>query len=304
MTGVFGPDLLAASVRIATPLILAAMGGIFCMRARVFNIALEGFMLVGAFVAIVFVDLFSGSALAGLIGGALAGVVVAAVYAVAVVRFKADQIVAAIAINVLALGGTSFFLKSLFGISGAYRPLDLQKLPSIHLGFVERIPIVGELLSGHTPTVYFAFLVVVLAHLTLFRTPFGLAVRSVGEHEEAATSVGLSPSWIKVGAILTSGILAGIAGAHISTAIVSEFTEDMIQGRGFTAFTAIVFGAEYPVLVFLACLLFGLAEALGIRIEIVGFGLPPSILKMFPYILAVVALVIGSAINKRRRLAR
>jgi general nucleoside transport system permease protein len=303
MTGVFGPDLLAASIRIATPLILAAMGGIFCMRARVFNIALEGFMLVGAFAAIVFVDLSGGSAVVGLLGGALAGTVIAGIYALAVVRFKADQIVAAIAINVLALGGTSFFLKSLFGISGAFRPLNLRKLPSIDLGFIGEIPILGELLSGHTPTVYFAFLVVILAHVTLFRTPFGLAVRSVGEHEAAARSVGLSPEWIKVGAILASGVLAGIAGAHISTSIVSEFTEDMIQGRGFTAFTAIVFGAEYPVLVFLASLLFGAAEALGIRIEIVGFGLPSSILKMFPYILAVVALVVGSAINKRRRVS-
>lgn len=300
MTNIVGPDLLAASVRIATPLILAAMGGIFCMRARVFNIALEGFMLVGAFTAIVFVDLFGGSAMAGVLGGAVAGTAVAMIYTVAVVRFNADQIVAAIGINVLALGGTSFFLKSLFGISGAYRPIELRRLPILHFGWVERIPLIGELLSGHTATVYFALLVVVVAHIALFRTPFGLSVRSVGEHEEAARSVGISPGLTKVRAILISGVLAGIAGAHVSIAIVSEFTEDMIQGRGFTAFTAIVFGAESPVLVFLACLLFGLAEALGIRIEIVGFGMPPSILKMFPYILAVVALAIGSAITKRR----
>lgn len=302
MTGLITVDVMAASARIATPLILAAMGGILCLRARIFNIALEGFMLTGAFAAVLFVDLFAGSGVAGLVGGAVAGMLISILYALAVVRFRADQIVAAIAINILALGATSFFLTSIFNVAGAFRPANLIKLRAFRVPLIEHIPLLGEMLSGHVPTVYLAYVLVIIMFIVLYQTPFGLSVRSVGEHEEAAKTAGLSPPWIKVWAILSSGVLAGLAGAHISTLVVSEFTEDMIQGRGFTAFTAVVFGAERPVPVFFACLLFGLAEAVGIRIEIAGFGMPPSILKMFPYALAVVALVIGSAISEKRQL--
>ncbi len=298
----FDPDIFASALRIATPLILAAMGGLLCMRARIFNIALEGFMLVGAFCAIVFVDLTHGSAFMGLIGGLIAGLLVSAIYAVALIRFHADQIVAGIAINVLALGGTSFFLKTLFGISGAYRPETLHKLNAISIPILSKVPVLGPALSVHVPTVYFSLFLVVITFILLFKTPFGLAVRSVGEYPDAARTAGIRPWLIYTLVILWSGALSGLAGAHISTSIVSEFTEGMVQGRGFTAFTAIIFGAEHPVWSLIACLLFGFAESLGIRIEISGAGLPPSILKMFPYILAVLVLTVSSGMNMKRKM--
>ena len=302
MSMLFDPDIFASSLRIATPLILTAMGGLLCMRARIFNIALEGFMLVGAFCAIVFVDLTNGNAFMGLLGGLIAGLLTSAIYALALIRFKADQIVAGIAINVLGFGGTSFFLKTLFGISGAYRPETLHKLAAIRIPLLSNVPILGPALSVHVPTVYFALLMVVITFILLFKTPFGLAVQSIGEHPDAARTAGIRPWVIQTLVILWSGALSGLAGAHISTSIVSEFTEGMIQGRGFTAFTAIIFGAEHPLWSFIACLLFGFAEALGIRIEISGLGLPPSILKMFPYILAVLVLTISSGMSMKRKM--
>jgi len=300
MLDLFDPGLLAATLRIATPLVLAAMGGVLCMQAGIFNIGLEGFMLMGAFFAIFTVDRI-GSTVLGLVGGLVAGTVLGLVYGVAVLRYQADEIVAGIAINLLALGMTTFLLKTAFGASGVSRPMDMEMLPSVAIPLVKDIPVLGAALSGHTPLVYLSFGVVILTYIILFKTPFGLAVRSAGEKPEAARTAGIDPLRIKMLTILWSGALCGLAGAHLATGYVSEFSENMTQGRGFTAFTAIIFGANNPVWTFLACQVFAFADALGIRIQLEQFGLPPSILKMFPYVLAITVLTISSAVRLRRR---
>jgi general nucleoside transport system permease protein len=297
--GLFNAELLSASVRIATPLILAALGGLLCMRASVFNIALEGMMLTGAFFAIVVVDR-TGSTPLGLVGGVISGIVVGVIFAVATIRFKADHIVTGIAINLGAIGVTGFALKAIFGISGQYQPSNMKALDPIDLPFVRDIPILGPMLNNHTPVIYLSLLMVVVTQILLFRTPFGLAVRSVGEYPDAARTSGIWPERVQWLVILWSGALCGLAGAHLSTGYVSQFTERMSAGRGFTAFTAIVFGASHPVYTFIACLIFGFAEALGFRIQLEGFGLPPSLVQAFPYVLAIVVLTVSSAIRMRR----
>jgi simple sugar transport system permease protein len=256
-------------------------------------------MLIGAFFAIYTVDR-AGSTVLGLLGGVLAGAVLGLIYGVAVLRYKADEIVAGIAINLMALGTTTFLLKTAFGASGVYRPMDMVTLPPLVIPLVKDIPILGEALSGHNPLVYASFLIVIITYVLLFKTPFGLGVRSTGEEPEAARTAGINPQRIKMLTILWSGALCGLAGAHLSTGYVSEFSENMTQGRGFTAFTAIIFGNNHPVWTFLACLVFAVADALGIRVQLEGFGLPPSILKMFPYVLAIVVLTISSAVRKRQ----
>lgn len=299
MNGVLDPDVLAATVRISTPIVLAAMGGLLCMRAAVFNIALEGLMLVGAFFAI-YVAHVSGSVPLGIVGAIGAGMLTSTLFGIAVLRFRADVIIASIAINLLALGGTTFLLRTLFSASGVVRPVGLEPLPALTIPVIDDIPILGPIISGHTPLVYGAFIIVALTYFVLFRSSFGLAVRSVGEAPGAVKTAGIDPDRIRMTTIIWSGALCGLAGAHLSTGYVFEFSENMVQGRGYTAFTAIVFGAEHPVWTFLASLVFALAEALGIRMQLADIGVPPSILNTFPYIFAIIVLTLGSALRQRR----
>lgn len=299
MATIFDPDMLASTVRISTPILIAAMGGLICMRAAVFNIGLEGFMLIGAFFAIYVAELV-GSVVAGFLGAMIAGMILSLIYGLAVIRYKVDVIIAGIAINLMALGMTAFFLRTLFGSSGVFRPSTLEPLPVLRIPIIEEIPLLGPFISGHTPLVYAGFCLVVITYIVLYRTPFGLVVRTVGEAPEAARTAGLDPDRAKMMAILWSGALCGLAGAHLSTGYVFEFSENMVQGRGFAAFTAIVFGAEHPIWTSLACLIFAFADAFGIRLQLEAIGLPPSIVKMFPYVFAIIVLTVGSAMRRRK----
>jgi simple sugar transport system permease protein len=307
--GVFDLDILAASIRVSIPIMLAALGGLLCLRAGVFNIALEGQMLAGSFVAIVVTEatvsvgrsLGITSTWFGIIGGLLGGLALSMVFAVSILRFKADHIVAGIAINLLALGVTGFALKTIFDAQGVFRPTDMVPLPKIILPVIKDIPFVGQTISGHTPLVYLTFVIVGITWVALYRMPSGLRLRSVGEQADAARTAGIDVDRVRYKAIAWSGLLCGLAGAHLSLGYASEFTENMTQGRGFTAFVAAIFGQLDPILTMFASLLFGFAEALGLRIQLEGFGISPAIVQMFPYILAVVVLTISSGLNLKRR---
>jgi simple sugar transport system permease protein len=307
--GLFDLDIFAASIRVSIPIMLAALGGLLCLRAGVFNIALEGQMLVGSFTAIVVTEWTVGigqtlglpSTWFGIIGGLLGGLALSMVFAVSILRYRADHIVAGIAINLLALGVTGFALKTIFDAQGVFRPTDMVPLPKIMFPVIEDIPLVGETISGHTPLVYLTFVIVGITWVALYRMPRGLNLRSVGEQPDAARTAGIGVHRVRYQAIAWSGLLCGLAGAHLSLGYASEFTENMTQGRGFTAFVAAIFGQLDPILTMLASLVFGFAEALGLRIQLEGIGLSPAIVQMFPYILAVVVLTISSGLNLRRR---
>jgi general nucleoside transport system permease protein len=292
-------DLFASAIRIATPVLFAALGGLLCMRAGVYNIALEGQMLAGAFAAIA-VTQATGSTWLGILGGLAAGVAMSLVFAVAVVRFKANDIVASLAVNLLASGLTAFLLTTFFDVEGVYRPENFRPLPAVQVPLLGDIPAVGDVLSGQTPLVYLGFFLVAALYVLIYRRPFGLALRAVGEHADAARTSGISPARVKTMAIALSGALCGLGGAHLSLGYASEFTNNMTQGRGFTAFAAAVFGQLDPFLTMLAALLFGFAEALGVRVQLEGIGLPPSIVQMLPYLLALLALTVSSAVAVRR----
>ncbi|MBS4208212.1 ABC transporter permease [Bacillus sp. FJAT-50079] len=297
----FNADILAATFRIATPILLAALGGILCQRAGVFNIGLEGMMLVGSFSGIAAIQFAGGSMWAGLVGAMIAGLFISLIFAIVIINFKADHIIASIGINLLSLGLTTFLLKTLFGASGSFRPEVMNKMSVIKIPLIKDIPIIGPAIGIQHPITYFALIMVAITAIILFRTSFGLSIRSVGEMPEAARTAGIKPELVKFIVILWSGALCGLAGAHLSISIVSEFSANMVQGRGFTAFTAVIFGGAHPILTWLVTLLFGFADALGIRIELEGIGLSPSILKMYPYILAIIVLTISAAIQKKRR---
>lgn len=292
-------DVLSATLRIATPLILMGLGGLLCERAGVFNIALEGFALMGAFMAIVFVQYSGGSVWLGMFGAILSGIIFSSIFALFVTRFKADAIITSIAINMLSAGLTTFLLRTMFDVQGSFRPDVINKLRPITIPLIDKIPILGSF-SGHNVVTYLALALMVVIFVILFKTKMGLNICAVGESEDAARTAGVSPMKIKWIVILTSGALSALAGAFLSTNIVSQFSEHMLQGRGFTAYTAVIFGAAHPILVGLAAMLFGFADAVGIRLELLSTGISPSLIKMFPFLLAIFALALSAYSAKRK----
>lgn len=292
-------ELLSSTIRITTPVLLMAMGGMICERANVFNIALEGIALVGAFFAIAFVSFTGGNVWVGLLGGILFGVIYSALFAVMITRFKANHIITSIALNTLAAGLTQFLLRAIFDSQGTYTPPVINKLSNIEIPGIDSIPLVSAI-SGHSIVTYVAIIVVIALYIYLYKTSAGLRLWSVGESEDAARTAGVNVVATKWKAILFSGALCGLGGAYLSIISVSNFTKGMVAGRGFTAFTAYTFGGATPIGSALASFLFGFAEALGIRIELLGLNIPASIVDMFPYGLALIALAYSSWARTRR----
>ena len=268
-------SLVMSTLRLATPLVLAALGGLFSERAGVINIALEGTMLAGAFAAAA-VTYATGSPWVGLLSGMAAGVLIAAIHAVACIRYKADQVVSGTAINILMFGVPGFLSGALFLSSGSTPQLPKEQL----------IP--------YAPMVM-AALLVPLTWYVLYRTPFGLRLRSVGENPAAADAAGVSVASIRYAGVLLSGMLAGIGGAYLSIGQSSLFTRNMTSGRGFIALAALIFGKWRPVQTMLACLLFGFTEAVSIQMQGVvklpsGEDIPVQFIQIVPYVLTIVVL--------------
>ncbi len=273
MIEILNLTLLYSSIRLATPLLLAALGGLVSERAGVINIALEGLMLAGAFTAASMTH-YAGNPWVGLLSAILAGALVALIHAVACIRFKADQVVSGTAINILMMGVPAM-------LSGAF---------FLSSGSTPQIP--KENLIPYAPVVI-AVLLVPLTWYVLYRTPFGLRLRAVGENPEAADAAGVSVKGMRYTAVLLSGALAGIGGAYLSIGQSSLFTRNMTSGRGFIALAALIFGKWRPVQTMLACLLFGFTEAIAIQLQGVRFGgeeIPNQFIQIIPYVLTIVVL--------------
>lgn len=286
-------ELLAASVRIATPLLLAALGGLLSERAGTFAVGLEGMMLAGAFGGAVATLLLNSSAL-GLAVSAASGACVGAIVAVATEQFRADQMVTGLAVNILALGLTSFLLRGLF--MGRAPVIQLQTLGPVPLPYLSDLPGIGRVLFAQPVLTYAALLLTVAMHFYLMRTRPGLMLRAVGENPEAAFAVGTDPARVRMAAIVAGAALAGMGGAVLSLQEVGTFTDGMTNGRGFIALAAIIVGRWMPFGTLLGCLLFGAVAALELRVQ--GWGLPVSsyVIQMTPYLVALAVLAgIGRA---------
>jgi ABC-type uncharacterized transport system permease subunit len=271
--------LLATTLRAATPLLLASLGGVFSERSGVVNIALEGIMTVGAWAA-VYGSFVSGSAVIGLLVAVVAGIAIAAIHAVASVNFAANQVVSGTAINLLAAGFTEFMMNKVWGQAG--------QSPA-----VTRMPDIGTL----SIFVYIAFVLAVVAHIALWKTSWGLRLRAVGEHPKAADTVGINVYKMRYWGVLLSGVLAGMAGASLSIGLVSRYTNGMVAGRGFIALAAMIFGKWNPLGSLAACLFFALADGLGMIFQSYGVNVPNEFLLMAPYVFTMLALagVVGRA---------
>jgi general nucleoside transport system permease protein len=281
-------ELLAAAIRIATPLLLAALGGILSERAGVFAVGLEGMMLAGAFAATIGAWA-SGSAdvgiLLALVGGAAIGLAVALV----AVRFRADNMVTGLAVNVLALGLTSYLMRV---IAGGAQPVSihLTPLPPVAIPGLSEIPVLGPLLFVHPPLTYLA--VVGCAALTWFlgRTQAGLTLRATGENPEAVFASGASPLFVRMVAVVVCGAIAGLGGAVLSLQQVGAFTDGMTSGRGYLALAALIVGRWTPWGAAAACLVFGGAEAFELRLQSYGVPVSSYIVQMAPYLIALAVL--------------
>lgn len=296
---IFDATLLNSTFRFVTPILLAALGGLICERVGVFNIALEGLMLTGAFAAVVG-SYYAGSAVGGVLAAALAGAALAAIFALFAITLRGDMIVLGIALNLLAAGLTVFLLRTIFGVKGAFQDPSIQGLGKIDLPGLEALPILGPLLSGHSWLIYLSWLLVLGMQLLLFRHALGLRMRGVGEHPEAAATLGVNVTAMRYLAVLLSGALCGLAGAQLSLGNVTLFVENMSAGRGWIAVVAVMFGQAHPLGVFAASLLFGLADSIGFRLQ--GLQMPSQFTGMVPYVVTLVSLFIIEAQRRRRRM--
>jgi simple sugar transport system permease protein len=280
-----GP-LLASTIRFATPLGFAALGGLFSERSGVVNIGLEGMMLISAFAGVVG-SYASGSALVGLATGLAAGLLIGLVHAAVSVSLQADQIISGTAINLLALGGTGFLMETVFG-SGGTSP-RVAAFDPVRIPGLADIPIIGEALFNQSVLVYLLYLLVPLTVFVLRRTRFGLRLRATGEVPEAVDTAGISVVRMRYAGVALSGMLAALGGVYLSMSLLSAFTENMTLGRGFIALAALIFGRWTPVGAIGAALLFGLAQALVVT-RGSDVPIPQEFVAMFPYVLTIIAL--------------
>ncbi len=289
--------LIAATLRAATPLTFAALGGIVSERSGVVNIGLEGMLLMGAFFGFLGADKL-GSWWWGILCGVIAGAGLALVHAFIAIHLRADQIVSGFAANFLALGITGYFFIEVYADQGT--PGEVSNIPTISIPGIRDLGFVGPAIGEMHLLIWVALAFVVLSHLLLFRTPIGLRLRAVGEHPKAADTVGISVYAIRYGAVVLSGALAGLGGVYLSNGITHSFNENLSAGRGFIALAAVIFGRWRPYAALVACLLFGFTEALALRLP-GAYGEDAAWTTLFralPYVvtLIVVAGVVGRSI--------
>ena len=277
--------LLASTIRNSTPLIFAALGGMFSERSGVVNIGLEGLMLISAFAGVVGAHL-TGSALVGLGFGLAAGLIFALIHALMCITFEADQIISGTAIILLALGGTGFLMVQIFG-SGGTSP-RVPGFKEVPIPLLSDIPLIGPALFNQSLLVYLMYLLIPITWFVVFRTPFGLRLRATGEVPEAVDTAGVSVARMRYYGVALSGILAACGGVYLSMGILSAFTEGMTGGRGFIALAALIFGRWNPIGAAGAALLFGFATA--VTFQAPQEVIPLEFIQMLPYILTIVAL--------------
>jgi general nucleoside transport system permease protein len=283
-------EILNSAVRISTPLVAAAMGGLLTYQAGMLNIALDGFMIVAAFAAIA-TAYFTGSLALALVGAIGASILLAALMAVFNIRFKAHIFIAGTAVTFLAYGLTALLLKGVLGQDGVFTSDKIPTFPTLRIPFIDGMPVLGALLSGHTLLVYVIYACVPVVAWCLYQTRWGLRLRVVGEAPEAAAAAGVNVDRVKFQAMLLSGLFCGFAGAYLSLAYVSLFANKMTNERGLIALAAIFFARGNPYLTALVAMLFGAATALSVRMSQMS-GLAPQLLLLIPYVVTVLALVI------------
>ena len=272
----------------------------------IMNIGMDGMMLCGAFFAVLG-SVFLGGWLGGLALALLIGLALGAFFGLFVVKFKSDEYIIGVALNIFAGGLTVFLLRTIFGVAGAFSGNDampIYALPKIHIPLIADIPVLGDLLSSNTLLVYVSWLLVALSYVLIYKTPLGFWMRAAGEHPESLRAAGKSPEGMKYLASILCGLFSGLAGAHLSLGYLTMFTENMSASRGFIAVACVIFGRSNPPKVFLAALLFGFIDALGMRVQ--SFNVSSNLTSLAPYLVTVIMMVwvVWRSERRKRRLAQ
>ncbi len=295
---IFSADFLHSVIRLSTPILFAAMAALISDRAGVLNIGIEGTMLFAALMGVVG-SAFLGGAFWGVLAAAAAGIVFSALVAFFHLKLETNIVLTGIALNLMSGGLTIFILYMLTGDKGVSTGLGSSTVPNLVIPVIDRIPVLGDILSGHNILTYLAFLLTGVIAVFLKHTRLGTYIRAAGENSDSVETAGISVKKIRLGALLISGAIAGLGGAFMSMAYVSMFTKDMVAGRGFIALAAEAMGRGTPGLSMLSALLFGLADALGNNLQL--FNFPSELTRLMPYVFTIFALAVYAAREKKKR---
>lgn len=290
----FSPELLMSTLRLSIPLTLAAVGATICERSGVINLGIEGMMLLGAFSGVLGIHL-TGNPFMGVVFAILGGILSGLLYAVLVLQFKANQSVSGIGLNIFAAGLTVVLTRAVWDTDGLSGSID--QIPNFDLPILSAIPGIGIIFRKQSPYFYLTLLVVFAAWWFLYRTKQGLRLRAIGQHAEAASTVGIPVNKYRYLAIVTCGILCSLGGSYLSIVQNNRFVNDMVAGRGFMALAANIFGGMHPVGSWLASLIFAFAQAVRINLKV---DIPPQFLSMMPYVLTLTVLLLIGLKNRRR----
>lgn len=304
LASILNLGLLQNTLRTATPVVLCALGCLMTDHVGMMNIGCDGMMLIGAFAAVMG-SWVCGSWAMGLVFALALGLILGLFYGVFVIKFKSDEFIIGVALNIFAGGLTTFLLREITGQSGTFHAPEgnISTLPRLNAEWLNGIPVLGELLNNNTLLVYVSWILVAVCWVLLYRTPAGFWLRSAGEHPQSLRSAGRSPELMKYIASLLCGMLACLSGAHLSLGYLSTFSENMSSSRGFIAVACVIFGRSNPPKVFLAALLFGFIDALGMRLQ--SLGISSALTATFPYIgtVLMMVLLVWRTEQKKKKLA-
>lgn len=292
---IFSVSLIYASFRSATPIIYAALCAALTQQADILNVGTEGIMLVGAFTAVA-VSYFSGSWLLGILVAMLAGVIISSIMAVGHIKYKAEICAIGMGINLFALAITKLMLNIIFKTSGTFTDPEVKAIPKVHMAFLDNNSILNSIFNDWSVTEWFVIVLIIVLTYILYKTRWGLRVRAVGKFPMAAQTAGINVNAMKYQAILISGLIGGLAGAHLSLGYSTMFTENMTSNRGFMGVAAMFFGGAHPALTALGCLVFGISDSIGARLQ--AYGVPSQFVLLMPYVVTIVVLTI-SMISKK-----
>ena len=300
LNAIFSTSFGFSVLRVTTPIIFAAMAALITNKAGVMNIALEAIMLFGAFFGTV-VSAWTQNAFFGVLAAIGAGIILSMLMAFFAFRMKADLILTGIALNTFASGSTVFLMYMVCNDKASTSGLPSCNVPSIDLPLIKSIPVIGEMISGHSLLTYLAFFSVIVVWILIYKTPLGLRIRAVGENAHAAESVGIKVMNVQFIALFLSGIFAGLGGAFMSMGYLSFFSRDMIAGRGFIALAAQNMGGAAPLGTLIASIIFGIADALSNMLQ--TLNVPAELVQMQPYLLTIIGLVIYAVADNHRNKA-
>lgn len=281
--------LMTGTLSGATPILLAALGGAFTYYAGVFNIAMEGMMLVGAFCAVLGSYYLQSWAL-GILAAVLGAVLMSLIFILFAVVLKTDEFVTGIALNLFAVGATTYWLRQIFSVKGAFADAGIQAIPRIDIPLLNQVPVLGEIISGQNLIIYVAAIAMFVCAYLIFQTRFGLRLRAAGYNAASLESSGVPPARVRIAALLMCGVLCGLAGAFLSLGYVRLFAEGMSAGRGWISLAAVILVSGNPWGIAVIALVFGFAAGLGLFLQ--GGLVPAQFTEMVPYVATLIALFV------------